>query len=81
MLHRGVRRDGTLIRNCTWFGVNADFPDGNPYAPVQDPTRMFLAVGIGNDGGVPRIFASGTAIAVPSPENDPSNGMPYCPPR
>ena len=73
--------DGTLIRNCRWFGVSADFPDGNPYAPVQDPTRMFLAVGIGNDGGQPRIFATATAIAVPSPENDPNNGMPYCPPR
>jgi hypothetical protein len=42
---------------------------------------MFLAVGIGNDGGQPRIFGSATAIAVPSPENDPNNGMPYCPPR
>jgi hypothetical protein len=73
--------DGTLIRNCRWFGVSADFPDGNPYAPVQDPTRMFLAVGIGNDGGAPRIFASATAIAIPSPENDPGNGMPYCPAR
>jgi hypothetical protein len=73
--------DGSLIRNCRWFAVTADFPDGNPYAPVQDPTRMFLAIGVGNDGGQPRIFATATAIAVPVPENDPNNGMPYCPPR
>ena len=73
--------DGELIRSCRWFGVSADFPDGNPYAPVQDPTRMFLFVGIGNDVGRPRIFATGTAIARPSPENDPNNGMAYCPPR
>ena len=73
--------NGDLIRNCRWFAVTADFPAGNPYAPVQDPTRMFLAVGVGNDGGQPRIFATGTAIAIPSPENDPNNGMAYCPGR
>ena len=73
--------EGDLIRGCRWFGVSADFPDGNPYAPVQDPTRMFLFVGVGNDAGRPRIFATATGIARPSPENDPNNGMAYCPPR
>jgi len=73
--------DGELIRSCRWFGVSADFPDGNPYAPLQDPTRMLLFVGIGSDAGRPRIFATGTAVARPSPENDPNNGMAYCPSR
>jgi len=72
---------GDLIRGCRWFGVSADFPDGNPYAPVQDPTRMFLFVAVGNDAGRPRIFATATGIARPSPENDPNNGMAYCPAR
>jgi len=76
-----IAPEGDLIRGCRWFGVSADFPDGNPYAPVQDPTRMFLFVGVGNDAGRPRIFATATGIARPSPENDPNNGMAYCPPR
>jgi hypothetical protein len=66
-----------VVRNCRWFGVTADFPDGNPYAPVQDATRMFLFVGLEDEGGGPRILGTATAVlretAGPTPYTGPAD--------
>jgi hypothetical protein len=67
-----------VMRNCRWFGVTADFPDGNPYAPVQDATRMFLFIGLGDDGGRPRIFGTATGVAHETAGPTPYTGPPDC---
>jgi hypothetical protein len=67
-----------VTRNCRWFGVTADFPDGNPYAPVQDATRMFLFVGLADDAGRPRIFGTATAVARETAGPTPYTGPPLC---
>ena len=63
---------------CDWFGVRATFPNGNPYAPVQDANVMFLFVGVGTDGDRPRIFGTATAVARQSPDVTPHVGPPDC---
>jgi hypothetical protein len=66
-------------RGCHWFGVSADFPNGNPYGLVQHPTRMSLFIGVGDDGGRPRILGGGTGIANETPGPTPYLGPPACP--
>ena len=66
------------VNGCDHFGVTADFPDGNPYAPVQDEHRMFLFVGVGMDGDRPRIFGTATAQVNRSPDVTPHAGPPDC---
>lgn len=63
---------------CDWFGVRATFPNGNPYAPVQDANVMFLFIGVGSDGDRPRIFGTATGIVRQSPDVTPHAGPPDC---
>ncbi len=66
------------VNGCDWFSVTAEFPYGNPYAPVQDANKMFLAVGVGMDGDRPRIFGTATAVVQRSPDATPHAGPPDC---
>ena len=67
-----------MHNGCDWFGVRATFPNGNPYAPVQDANVMFLFVGVGTDGDRPRIFGTATAVVRQSPDVTPHAGPPDC---
>ena len=69
---------GAIHNGCDWFGVRAAFPNGNPYAPVQDANVMFLFVGVGSDGDRPRIFGTATGVVRASPDVTPHAGPPDC---
>lgn len=70
--------DGDVSNGCDRFTVTAQFPNGNPYAPVQDATTMFIVVGVGLDGDRPRIFGTATASVRRSPDVTPHVGPPDC---
>lgn len=70
--------DGDVSNGCDRFSVTAEFPNGNPYAPVQDANKMFLVVGVGLDGDRPRIFGTATAAVRASPDVTPHAGPPDC---
>ncbi len=67
-----------VSNGCDRFTVTAEFPNGNPYAPVQDATAMFFVVGVGLDGDKPRIFGTATAAVRRSPDVTPHAGPPDC---
>jgi hypothetical protein len=67
-----------LINGCDRFGVTADFPSGNPYAPFQDAIRMFLFVSVAADGDRPRIFNVAPSMVAQSPDVTPHAGPPDC---
>jgi len=66
------------VNGCDHYAVTADFPNGNPYAPVQDANRMFFVVGVGLDGDRPRIFGTATGQVQRSPDLTPHAGSPDC---
>jgi hypothetical protein len=69
---------GAVSNGCERFSVTAEFPNGNPYAPVQSANTMFLVVGVGQDGDRPRIFGTATADIRRSPDVTPHAGPPDC---
>ena len=70
--------EGIIVNGCDRFTVTAEFPNGNPYAPVQDANTMFLVVGVGLDGDKPRIFGTATGEVQRSPDVSPHAGPPDC---
>ena len=70
--------EGDIVNGCDRFTVTAEFPYGNPYAPVQDANTMFFVVGVGLDGDKPRIFGTATGEVQRSPDVSPHAGPPDC---
>jgi len=66
-----------LFRNCNYYGVRADFVNGNPNAPVQTAAYSMF-IGIGPEGDRPRIYEMATAMVSRDLENDPGVAVPYC---
>ncbi len=65
------------FRSCNWYGVRADFVNGNPNAPVQSGSYNQF-IGIGPEGDRPRIYELATAMVSRDLENDPRVGVAYC---